>query len=115
MQNCENTNQPFQIITQCNDGYIGYCECCGDFNLAYKTLLLVFQQDEMMRLLHWIEENRNNGDFLFPFPHGRDRIYRSPISNLYLLFNEAELDDLSNMAMESKLILEARKVIAANQ
>jgi hypothetical protein len=41
---CEDTDSPFQILTECREGYLGMCRCCDEFNFVYKNVLLTFQK-----------------------------------------------------------------------
>lgn len=112
MHNCDNTGSPFQILTECENGYIGVCNCCADFNLAYKNILVVFEGPQLFQLLDWLEENRNNPDFHAPLHHGRTHVYRSPVHHLYLTFDNSELDEIHQLSVEVRLLLEARRALA---
>lgn len=47
-------------------------------------------------------------------PHGRERVFTSPYSNLYLTFREDELDELAELYARTQLILEARNLVKRN-
>jgi hypothetical protein len=112
MHACENTGSPFRVLTDCRNGYIGVCTCCGDYNLAYKNVLLIFNEPQLFQFLDWLEENRSHPDFHVPLRHGRTHLYCGPVPHLFLAFNDRELDELNTMAIEVKLLLEARRAIA---
>lgn len=105
----------FTILTQHANGYIGVCECCQDFQVAYKTLLIIFREEELHNYFAWLLGNRHTRENFVPLPHGRDRVYASPHSNLFLVFNDTELDELASLYTETQLILEARKILLSNR
>lgn len=96
-------------------GYISRCVCCEEFNVTYKNVLLVFNEESMKRFFDWISSSRLSPENYQPLPHGRNRIYSSPHSNLYLVYNDCELDELSQLFGEAKLILEARRIASAGR
>jgi hypothetical protein len=100
------------ILAQCENGYVSQCECCQDFNVTYKNVLLVFNEESMERFFEWILSYRSSRDNYQPLPHGRDRIYSSPHNNLFLVFNDEELEDLHQLAAQVSLVLEARRIAA---
>ena len=106
---------PLNILAECNNGYISVCECCNEFNFAYKNILLTFQEEDMLRFFDWIIENRNSPHHFMPMHHGRSKVFSSPNSNLFLVFHDNELDEVVRMYNETRLILEARKVLLQNR
>ncbi len=105
----------FRILTECDNGYIGVCECCQEFNFAYKNILLTFQEEEMCRFLDWVIANRNSRQHYMPLRHGRNKVFSSPNSNLFIAFHDKELDEIALMYNETKLILEAQKVLLSSR
>jgi len=105
----------FKILAQHQNGYIGICECCQDFQVAYKTLLIIFREEELNNFFAWLLGNRHTRENYVPMPHGRDRVYASPHSNLFLVYNEEELDELASLFTEAQLMLEARKILLSNR
>ncbi len=100
----------FQILTDCANGYIGVCRCCQEFNFGYKTILITFQEEEMIQFFEWIIAGRTelNDSVL---PHGRNRVYSSPYGNLYLAFNDEELDEIAKLYAEVQLMMETRRIL----
>jgi hypothetical protein len=47
--------------------------------------------------------------------HGRSKVFTSPHSNLFLAFNDEELDEIATMATEVKLILDAHNILKGNR
>ena len=105
----------FTILAKNENGYIGVCECCREFNFAYKTFLLVFQEDEMHRFFDWIISKRNSVEHQATLHHGRDRIFCSPNSNLFLTFSDEELEEISNLYYQSNLQLQAHMLLFSNR
>jgi hypothetical protein len=104
-----------EIIAEGLNGYVSRCTCCQEFNVCYKNVLLVFDEDAMMRFFEWILENRTSRTNYQPLPHGRNRVYASPHSNLYLAYNDAEIDELEDLSVEVRLVLEARKLVGCKR
>jgi hypothetical protein len=105
---------PLNILAHTDNGYIGLCDCCHEYNFVYKNILLAFQREELTRFLDWLIAYRTHDDTYLPLPHGRTRVYRSPLSNLFLAFHEEELDEVTQLFAEAQLILEARSLLADN-
>lgn len=109
------TQSNFKILTQIDNGYIGVCDCCQQYNFVYKNLLIIFLEEELISFLDWLSSNRFSRDYLVTLYHGRNRVYASPHSNLYLAFSDAELDEIAAMTAEVKLILDAQKILTDNR
>lgn len=105
----------FRVLSESINGYIGVCECCLEFNFGYKTVLLSFQEDEMIQFFHWIINNRSSRDYYVPLRHGRDRVYCSPHSNLFLAYNDEELDEITKLFNEAVLLWQAQKALLTNR
>lgn len=101
----------FQLLAECKNGYISVCNCCREFNFVYKNIVLCFEEDELHRFLRWLLECRYAPESFFPLPHRRDRIYRSPLTNLCLTFNQKELDEIEVLFAETQLVQEAQRVL----
>ncbi len=98
----------FHILAECDNGYIGVCECCLEYNFVFKNILLAFREDELLKFCKWILDYRFHEDTYLPLAHGRTRVYRSPLSSLFIAFNDNELDELDYLFSETQLIVEAR-------
>jgi hypothetical protein len=105
-------SQEFKLLAECANGYISECACCHDLNFAYKNILLGFPEEEMFRFLDWVIGVRFEPESYRPLPHHRDRVYPSPLSNLFLAFNEAELEEIELLAEQTRIMLETRRLIA---
>ena len=103
------------ILAETSNGYVSQCTCCHEFNLTYKNVLLVFDEDSMFRFFDWVIGYRNSLENYQPLPHGRNRLYSSPHSNLYLVFNDEEIDELEILFAEVQLVREARRITSCNK
>jgi hypothetical protein len=102
---------PLSILSESENGYIGVCSCCKEYNFVYKNVLLSFREEELIRFGDWLMAYRYQLDTYLPLPSGRTRVYRSPLSNLFLAFYESELDELQELFSQAKLVIEARGVL----
>ena len=103
------------ILTETRNGYVSRCGCCGDYNLTYKNVLLVLDEEALFRFFEWVIAYRSSRQNYQPLPHGRDRVYSSPHSNLYLVYNDREIDELEELFAGLQLVLEARRITAFNK
>lgn len=101
----------FQILSECRNGYVGVCECCRQFSFSYNNVLLLFSEEEMMNFFDWLMTHRHSRENFVSLPDGRNRIYSSPLSNLFLVYNDSELDELSGLFAEIKIMTEVRKIM----
>lgn len=105
----------FRVLSECANGYIGICECCLEFNFAYKTVLLSFQEEEMLQFFQWVIGNRSSRDYYMPLRHGRNRVYCSPHSNLFLTYDDDELDEITRLHNEAVLLWQVQKTLLTNR
>jgi len=104
-------DSPLSILAECQNGYIGVCDCCHEFNFVYKNLLLAFSQDELIRFCERLIDYRHHRETFLPLPHGRTRVYRSPLSNLFIAFFDEELDEVELLSSQARLVIEARSLV----
>ncbi|MEJ0054658.1 MAG: DUF6686 family protein, partial [Bacteroidota bacterium] len=45
----------FEILAECEDGYVGICKYCQEFNYSYKNILLTFQEQEMNNFFRMVD------------------------------------------------------------
>jgi hypothetical protein len=103
------------IIAESENGYVSRCTCCLEYNVTFKNILLVFNEDAMFRFFDWLATYRSSRENYQPLPHGRNRVYSSPHSNLYLVYNDEELDELHQLSSEVRIVLEARMLTTINK
>src|SRR5690349_4147625 len=104
----------FRVLAEGIDGYLGVCTCCRKFNFAYKTVLLSFQEDEMHRFFDWLITNSKNREHYAPLRHGRNHVFSSPHSNLFLTFNDQELEEIEALYHQAILLLQAEQLLLGN-
>jgi hypothetical protein len=104
-------NSLLSILAECQNGYIGVCDCCREYNFVYKNLLLAFRQDELVRFCEWLIAYRYHRETFLPLPHGRTRVFKSPLSNMFIAFHDTELDDVDQMFSQARLLMEARDIV----
>ncbi|MFN4147780.1 MAG: DUF6686 family protein [Runella sp.] len=99
----------FQTLVEKPYGYIGICETCHTYNLAYKNFLLCLNENEMQ----WFRQCLTEGTMIAPFytSHGKELIHQTPMRNFFLLFSTYEIEQLLEMMNEVALLVEARKIL----
>ena len=112
MQHYETT---FRVLAECSDGYIGVCTCCREFNFTYKTVLMSFQEEEMHAFFDWLITNFKTRAHYMPLRHGRNRVFASPNSNLFLVFNDHELEEIECLYHQTLLLLQAESLLLADR
>lgn len=104
----------FRVLAEGLDGYIGVCTCCREFNFAYKTILISFQEEEMHRFFDWLISRSKTRQHYKPLLHGRNHVYSSPHSNLFLTFNDQELEEIEALYQQTMLLLQAEDLLLGN-
>lgn len=104
----------FQVVCENANGYIGVCSCCGEYNFAYKTVLITFQEEQMLQFFDWLNEGRN-GENDTELKHGRNRIYSSPYGNLFLVFNDEELDEILSLHAQLLIMLQTKRILTGRK
>jgi hypothetical protein len=110
---CENTDPPFQILTECNEGYIGVCRCCGEYNFVYKNMLLTFQEPELHHFFEWFLETMHKQEYNVTLHNGKTQFFNGPVPNLFFVYTKAELAEITGMYTEVQLLLDARRILCA--
>ena len=108
---CENPDNPFQILAECREGYIGVCRCCGEYNVVYKNMLLTFQEDEMHHFFDWFLETMHTQEYNITLHTGKSHFFTGPVPNLFFVYTKAELEEIVGMYTEVTLVLDARKIV----
>lgn len=105
------TQSPFKILSECPNGYIGVCECCNEFNFAYKTTLISFQEDELHIFFDWLISGQHLPEHYLPLAHGRSRVFTTPHSNLFLTYSDVEMEEIINLYRQTVLMLDICNVL----
>lgn len=103
----------YRVLSECANGYIGVCTCCREFNFAYKTILLSFQEEDMQRTFNWLFANCKTQKQHIDMRHQRKRIFSSQHANLFLVFNDQELEEIRGLFQQAQLLLEAENLLLA--
>lgn len=109
------TNSQFKILAECANGYVGICECCREYNFAYKNFLLTFQEEDMHHFFDWIIVNRYSPNHYMPLHHGRNRVFSSPNSNLFLAFTDEEMDEITQLYREAQILQLVHCMLRSNR
>lgn len=106
---CQNT--PLTLLSTCRDGYVGRCEGCGHYNVAYKTSLLLFSEDELLGFHNILENRLGMWRMEEPLVHGRTLVMATPVPNLFLTFTVKEFSQLSDLVTEAVLLVETQRIL----
>ncbi len=107
-ENMHEKHSTFEILSETRNGYLGVCTCCLEFNFAYKNLVLTFNEKDMFSILNWLVENENNPANVVNMHHGKERVYASPVKNIFLAFNIDELKEIDVLITEAQILWEAK-------
>ena len=100
----------FQILEQCPGGYIGYCSCCGTFQVVFGNLSLLQEEREYLELMGMLGETcRINQDK--ESPHLRSIFINTTTEGLQFFFSLNELKCFYEMMQTAFLLYEANKII----
>jgi hypothetical protein len=99
------------MLAQNRNAYIGQCTGCLDYSFAYKNLLFTFTEEQLGIFCDWLTGNIHNPNFFFDLPHGKNRVYRSPVDNLCFAFREDELVEIAELFTEARVLMEINKVL----
>jgi hypothetical protein len=97
----------FKTLLEAENGYIGICEMCNTYSIAYKNMLWNLEATEV----DWFEDVLKKRRFMdrFTTTHGKDLLHATPINNFFILFNDTEIKELLSMIKKVRLIIDARK------
>lgn len=108
-------HETFRVLADNEDGYLGTCACCHKFTFAYKNIMLALNEDEMHQFLHWVISNSKTREHFAQLPHGRNRIFPGPHSNLFFAFNDQELEEIESLYHQALLLLEVDILLYTNR
>jgi hypothetical protein len=100
----------FRTLTEKPYGYVGYCDHCRTYNIAYKNFLLCLPEAEF----EWFRQLILGQQVFqcFQTTHGKQVYMKTPMSNFFLLFSHDELTELLDMLNEVNLIIEANLILS---
>ena len=106
-----NKSKNFKILSVSQEGYVGVCTCCREFNLAYQNLLITFPEEGMVKFYHWLQEGMKNPDTSIELHHNKNRVFKGPAGNFYMTFNDEEIEVILNMIEEAMIVIEAKRIL----
>ena len=98
-----------KTLTQQENGYIGYCAGCQSFNVAYKNSLFILSESEFDCYRQVMADRTGMNPFFTT--HDKEWILKTPMPNYYLMFSEAELDEIIQMMNEASLLMEVNQLL----
>lgn len=103
-------NHQTQTLSERPNGYVGFCDCCQSFNVSFNNSLFIFSKAE----LRCFSEILRDKIGIQPFctSHGKEIIVQTPMSNYYLVFTDAEIEELIAMINEALLLSDANEILA---
>ena len=99
-----------KTLSECANGYVGYCDCCARYNVSFNNSLFIFSDTEYESFQEFLKERAGSNPFLTS--HGKEVIVQTPMKNYYLVFSEAEIQQLLNMMIEASLIVETNQILS---
>ncbi len=104
-------NNALKLLATCPEDYIGHCEGCGHYTVAFKNAMLLFSEDDL-RFFDRVLKNRQGMWWMEePLPHGKTWVLATPVDNLFLAFTSSEFGLLSDLCTEALLLVEARRIL----
>lgn len=100
-----------KTLTQCENGYIGYCTGCQTYNVAYKNSLFVLTEAEFAGYRDVMAERTAMRPFFTT--HGKEWLLRTPMPNYFLMLSDTEIDELIPMVDEATLLMEVERILNA--
>ncbi|WP_428661362.1 DUF6686 family protein [Runella sp.] len=100
---------PFKTLLEKDYGYVGVCESCKMYHIAYKNFMFCLDETEFEWFRQLLVEKKMVETF--STPHGKELIHYTPLSNFYLLFSYSEMDELLTLMNEISMTVEARKML----
>ncbi|MCE7040457.1 DUF6686 family protein [Dyadobacter sp. CY312] len=99
-----------KTLSECPNGYVGYCECCARYNVSFNNSLFIFSENEFEGFKQLLTERVGLNPFYTT--HGKEVIAQTPMKNYYLVFAETEIQQLLDMMIEASLIVETNQILA---
>ena len=100
---------PFKTLLEKEYGYVGVCEICKVYHIAFKNIMFCLNESEFEWFRQLLTEKRMME--AYDTPHGKELIHYTPLSNFYLLFSHDEVSELLTLMNEVALTVEARKML----
>ncbi|MBE9461400.1 DUF6686 family protein [Dyadobacter subterraneus] len=98
-----------KTLSERPNGYVGYCDCCARYNVSFNNSLFIFSNIEFAGFKKLLTERIGLNPFFTT--HGKEVIAQTPMKNYYLVFSEAEIQQLLDMMIEASLIVETNQIL----
>lgn len=98
-----------KTLTQCENGYVGYCAGCQSYNVAYKNSLFVLSSSEFDGYREVMTERTAMRPFFTT--HGKEWLLKTPIPNYFILLADGEIDELTQMMGEATVLMEVDQIL----
>jgi hypothetical protein len=105
----ETKTHNYKTILENEVGYIGYCQCCQMVNVCYKNSLFAFKIDDYQWFFEVVSQRKCMRQFYTS--HGKELMLPTPMNNYYILFEESELNTLTEMIKESMFLIDTFKTL----
>lgn len=102
-------NHQTQTLSERTNGYVGFCDCCQRFNVSFNNSLFIFSKKELRNFAEILRDKI--GIKPFYTSHGKEIILQTPMSNYYLVFTDAEINELIHMISEALLLSDANEIL----
>ena len=102
-------NHQTQTLSERTNGYVGFCDCCQRFNVSFNNSLFIFSNAELRSFSEILRDKI--GIKPFYTSHGKEIIVQTPMSNYYLVFTDAEINELIDMITEALLLSDANEIL----
>ena len=112
MQEDSHSYNSLRILSHTDKGYIGQCNCCAHFNLAYGNVIFVFTEDGLRGFQTVLYDQYHMQSLGEALPNGKTHLLPSPIPNFMLSFDGTELEEIRTMFQEALLVLEVDKIFS---
>ncbi|MFD2933459.1 DUF6686 family protein [Spirosoma flavum] len=98
-----------KYLTQHENGYIGFCTGCQSYNVAYKNSMFVLSEIEFSTYKQMIAERTGMRPFFTT--HGKEWLLKTPMQNYFIMFSDAEIDELNQMMDEAGVLMQVDKIL----
>jgi len=101
-----------RTLAERENGYVGYCAGCRSYNIAYKNSLFILQEQEYWCYRQVLTDRIGMRSFFTS--HGKEWLLNTPMANYYILLNDAEIEEISQMMDEASVLIEVGQILGAS-
>lgn len=103
-----------KLLVQAPNGYIGRCEGCGYYNVAYKNMLFIFSEAELISFQQVLCEFIGGWCLSYPTSLGKEVGLKTPLPHFYLMFSHKEYEELHTMLEQTNFWFDTRTNVNKN-